>query len=303
MPLKVCTLNVCIWPFALKQRLFKSHRKDERLEEIITFIIKQDLDVVFLQELHMSSARARFQTVMESKGYHVYLDRTTTGALTQNLGLAIVSKLKLSDCQTHVFPRRTWLETCVGLHRGCLVAHIAALNINVANTHLTPDDAVIGALESIENIQTAQLDDLFRRVTGLKTSASASAFAVGGDFNIPLSAPLLQRSRIWLSSTHTNKDEPSMNANVSFCKSYSADVLNCNVDHIFTTMLIEKEFKPRVNLSDHYPLIAHLARAPCKSEQLKHHLTPSSSVQSPSQTWWSDLATRDSYDADASNKV
>src|SRR5665648_203376 len=265
--IQICTLNLCAWPTGLCQRLGVPHYKEERLVQVIEFIAKEQFDIVFIQEVYQDSHYKTLKTGLEPLGYHFYIGKYTDTVPTLwykfNLsGLCIISKERLIAREQYWFKSQGSLDAMLGVHRSSLWAVMANSKIVLCNTHCTPSYSVLfGWWESFEDILKSQLQELYELLQKqLEAPIKPRHWIVGGDFNIDHRSNLFQQHNPLLKlkcCQYTDANEPSCNPAVEFARIWDKDI-QC-VDHIFTNLLITKQHKPQLNLSDHFPFVCTLA--------------------------------------------
>jgi endonuclease/exonuclease/phosphatase family metal-dependent hydrolase len=265
--LKICSLNACIWPNYFVQKLGVSHQKQQRLDDIISFITEEAFDLVFLQEVYQESHYEQLQNELVPLGYYFYIGEYSY-ALTSlwhrfNLsGLCILAKQRLIARDQQWFAAQGSLDSLLGIPRSCLSAVLENSNLLVVNTHFTPSySAWLPGWDHFESIIQSQLKELYallhKRLTQKQHNPlQCTHWMLGGDFNVDYRSALFQEKNPLLrlqGCSVTDLVEGSCNNQVEFARDWEPSV-SC-VDLILTNLRIVSQSKPKLNISDHFPLV------------------------------------------------
>lgn len=260
--MRICSMNVNLWPNFLVQKIGVDHRKEERLQEMIEFIQEQDFDVVFLQEIYQIGD---FEIIKHQlPQYDMY-----TGEFSETLfwrwnmsGLCILSKEKLLLRKQYYFEQQASLDKFLRIHRSMLWAMTAKSKTVLCNVHMTPSCSVLlpSSLESHDQIIRSQFVELYKRLREYQTCQfKPKEWLVGGDFNVDHRSMLFQLQNPLLKNgkpEYTTLCTPSCNSQVPFAHEW--DIPGECVDHIVTSFQIAQQFKPQIDLSDHYPIVVQV---------------------------------------------
>lgn len=190
--LKVCTFNTALLPDFINT--FKpvgtrirpiDGSLEERVQGIATAILKRNDDIVCLQEVFDPRA-GRLLINHLSKNYPHIASHVGPKALLFNSGLMILSKKPISKARFRPFSISKGADSWAG--KGVMGVSIELgqnRRLTVLNTHLNSHVGIFGWLDDVEEIQSAQMEDvdkLAKKFTK-KSNGSETQRIVCGDFN------------------------------------------------------------------------------------------------------------------------
>lgn len=261
--MRVCLYNVFQWPRLLYQKIGVAHHKAQRLQGVARFIAKEEFAIVFLQELYAEEDIETLKSLLPQ--YHVYApsyESTLGGFWSLNLsGLVIVSKERLVFVKQIPFAQQSKLDSFLRINRSMLWAYTTETHILLCNVHLTPTNSIISNMfESHDDIIIDQLKQLYYQLKTLyaQPDIQPQGWIIGGDFNEDHRSRVFQTQNplLKMKSFYTTLATPSCNNQVEFAHEW-ADSGLC-VDHLFSSFKIIEQAKPKLDLSDHYPITAKL---------------------------------------------
>ena len=241
MELKVLTLNFWLLPQPL------SIDNEKRIEKFLSFVKKEDPDIIFLQEVWLKSYLKYLKKGL--KNYFIYHGRNRFYSPYNKSGLVTFSKIKAEKSKLNIFPQRIKFNIVESIaKKGFLKTKIKLGNkeISLINTHF-----YWPLTKKQEEIDVEQLNFIKEKTKG-------ENIVLGGDLNMDIKK--FDESN----DNYFNRDDEK-----TFTYAYHnkyvrrqlhmAEQINRKIDYILARSDNEVKINAKVVnpiiVSDHFPLV------------------------------------------------
>jgi len=264
--MKLCTINMCLLPPFIVQKIGADHQKDQRLALLLNFLDEHDFDVVFLQEFYGRKDRETLRHHMNNNGYDMVCDTNHYNIYGLGLGLVILSKNDtLTDLTVESFPHRFFLERNLHIPRGMIKAVQKKSGIVLINTHLSTTETKFSWEKKDQMaLQINKLDHF------IPSTNKHVKWILGGDLNMEYDDPRVQKTNFYKYGYASSilRRQPSMNSSVPFFRNHDLHEVVQDIDHVFASFPILSTTKEiTLPLSDHFPVIVTID-SKCKKRKV-----------------------------------
>ena len=239
--MKVLTYNLYLWPIFDPIHSFVEMNKDERCEQIIKYILREDFDVLCLQE-------NLYELFINDKRLCKYKYRSVHPSL--NYGLIIYSKHEIVTEKFFTFRHQTDFDLIFS-NKGYIISVIKYNNKYYSIINLHAGSYVSCLLTKWESIINKQIHEFILNYKNElkeieKNLCIHADLIICGDFNSDL---YINHPSFVENFTRKNKHENTLNVGFKGVKNMECiDFMLCNICC---------EICPQNNIlySDHYPLV------------------------------------------------
>ena len=215
----------------------------ERMEKIVEKIMRNNPDIVCLQEAFDRKSTDELASRFKSKGYNVMYN-VGKGFPTLNSGLFIATKYEIQDPEFREFSRGIGSDACASKGVAKVqIKHPTMGEINVYNTHMQSDAHKPEAAE----VNMQQMDEI---KTFLKKPDENIPSILVGDFNMGKTGENKEKMNIWSDERNLLKQGPLLNRapKEDICTVYTPNTEDgkdfenlgtCMFDHILTSATLD----------------------------------------------------------------
>ena len=193
--LKICSLNVAMSEFETLNAAFQVAKPSDRVNDILFTVLRQDPDVICLQEVFDHRSVAKLCHSLNKKGYHVVAQVDTAFLFGFSSGLLIATKFPFASVHFRRFQSAQGLEILADKGFLLLEYHSQGAlsnfreNLQIVCTHLQSGSSSFDLCTT----RFAQLEQM-RSFISPKSSCEKPVILIG-DFNMFYDANVSKRSK------------------------------------------------------------------------------------------------------------